>query len=62
MESNEFIERKVKVFSLRQVKDIIRYQGIRLFEFDESKDAYCLGIIIDELAVAPSSEENIPKA
>lgn len=60
MESNEFIEKKVKLFLLVQVKKIIRDRNYRLFEFDESKKAFCLGIIIDDLAVALAQRKIYP--
>lgn len=52
MEINEVIEKKVKLFLLVQIKEIVYNKGQRLFIFDEDKTAICLGIIIDDLAVS----------
>lgn len=52
MELNEVIEKKVKVFLLVQIKEIVRSKGQRLFIFDEDKTAICLGTMIDDLAIS----------
>ena len=52
MEENKFIETKVKVFYLVQIKEIIRSEVERCFVFDESKTAVCFGMIIDDIAIA----------
>lgn len=57
---NTLIEKKVKVFYLVQVKQIIRTPGKRLFEFDESKAAMCLGTIIDGLGLALAQNKIYP--
>lgn len=52
MKVSNLIEKKVKVFHLVQVKEIIQNRDQRLFVFDESKAALCLGIVIDDLPIA----------
>ena len=57
---NTLIEKKVKLFYLVQVKQIIRDSKTRLFVVDESKDAVCFGTIIDNLAISLSPNKIYP--
>ena len=60
MKVSSLIEKKVKVFYLIQIKEIIENKNQRLFVFDESKAALCLGIIIDDLAIALEQKKIYP--